>query len=113
MASQIKGITVTLWDKVQTGIDPLNNPIYEEKPVEVHNVLVAPATAQEVLDANDLYSCKLEYTLGIPKDDTHDWRNKRISFFGQDFKSFGIPKMGIVENIPLDWNMKVQVMAYA
>lgn len=110
--AKIKGIDVVLWNKEQVGTDPLNKPIYREVPVTIHNVLVAPATAQEVLESTDLYSCKLEYTLGIPKDDTHDWRDKKISFFGQDFKSFGIPKMGITENIPLDWNMKVQVKAY-
>jgi hypothetical protein len=113
VAQRIKGITVTLWDKQQVGVDPLNKPIYEEIPIEVDNVLVTPSTTQEVLESNDLYGCKAIYTLGIPKDDKHDWRNKKITFFGRDFKSFGIPTMGIVENIPLDWDMKVQVAEYA
>lgn len=108
----IHGIDVILWNKIQTGTDPLNQPIYDEIPETVHNVLVAPASTTEILESVNLYGKKLVYTLGIPKDDTHDWIDKRITFFGRDFKSFGLPQTGIVENIPLDWNTKIQVADY-
>ena len=108
----MKGITVTLYEKTEVGRDGFNAPIYEEVPVEVSNVLVAPTTTEDILDTQDIEGRKAVYTLAIPKGDTHSWENCRIDFFGQSWKSFGIPLMGIVENIPLDWNMKVTVERY-
>ena len=51
---KIKGITVTLWDKVKTGVDELRQPIYEEVAEEVENVLVAPVTDEEIVDTLNL-----------------------------------------------------------
>ena len=39
----IKGITATLYERKKTGEDPFGNPVYEEHPDEVENVLVATA----------------------------------------------------------------------
>ena len=108
----LTGITVTLWNKTQTGTDPLGAPIYEETPEQVEDVLVAPASSQEILDNTNLYGKKAIYTLAIPKGDAHDWEDKKVSFFGQDWHVFGIPLEGIVENIPLRWNKKVTVERY-
>ena len=46
----MKGITVTLYERVQAGTDPFGHPVYEETPVQVDNVLVAPASVTEILD---------------------------------------------------------------
>ena len=108
----MKGITVTLWDKQQTGVDPFMKPIYEEVPVQVSNVLVAPTSADDIIDQQDLEGRKAAYTLAIPKGDTHDWENRRIDFFGQSWRSYGIPLEGIDANIPLAWNKKVTVERY-
>ena len=108
----LTGITVTLYDKIQTGTDPLGAPIYEETPIQVEDVLVAPASSQEILDATNLYGKKAVYTLAIPKGDAHEWENRKVSFFGKDWETFGIPLEGIVENIPLRWNKKVTVERY-
>lgn len=105
----IKGITVTLWEHARSEEDDFGAEQYTDTPVEVNNVLVAPATSQEILDANDLYSKKAIYTLAIPKGDTHDWYNKKVSFFGKVFRTFGVPLEGIECDIPLDWNKKVTV----
>lgn len=112
MAGHIRGITVTLYDKTQVGTDILNKPIYTETAVRVDNVLVAPATHEENLDTIDLYDRGAVYTLAIPKGDTHDWTDKRVSFFGEDWHTFGIPLEGIECDIPLDWNKKVMVERY-
>lgn len=50
-----------------------------------------------------------EYTLGIPKGDTHDWLDRRTAFFGRQWRTIGIPDEGIEANIPLCWHKKVHV----
>ena len=108
----IKGITIILYNQVKTGEDGFGKPIYEEIPEEVDNVLVAPTSSQEILDAINLYGKKAVYTMAIPKGDTHIWEDKRVSFFGKDFRVFGVPLEGIECDIPLDWNKKVTVEVY-
>ena len=107
-----KGISVVLWEVQEIGKDPFNAPIYEETPVTVENVLVAPASAEEVLDTINRYGKKAVYTLGIPKGDAHSWEDRRVDFFGESWRVFGIPARGIDDLIPLDWNMKVTVEHY-
>lgn len=109
----LKGITVVLYDKVQTGVDPFNQPIYEETEIEVENVLVAPSTTDDITTSTDLVGKKAVYTMAIPKGDTHEWENKRVKFFGQEWKVFGFTLQGIEENIHLSWNKKVMVERYA
>lgn len=109
---RIKGIKVVLYEKTQTGTDPFNKPIYSETPVSVDNVLVGEPTTNEITDSISLHGRKAQYTLAIPKGDTHNWENAKIEFFGQTWQSFGIPVQGIEENIPLSWNKKVWVSRY-
>ncbi len=111
--AKINGITVTLYNKTQTGTDGFGDPIYTETAVDVSNVLVYPASTQEILETTNLYGKKAVYTLAIPKGDTNDWEDRRVSFFGEDWHTFGIPTKGIDANIPLDWNTKVTVERYA
>lgn len=110
--AKIKGITVTLYEKTKTGEDAFNKAIYTETAVQVDNVLVSPASAQETLDAINLYGKKAVYTLAIPKGDAHEWEDCHVSFFGKDFRVFGIPLQGIECDIPLEWNKKVTVEVY-
>lgn len=105
----MKGITVILYEKTQVGLDPANAPVYQEVSVSVPNVLVSPETTLELTSDTDLRGGEADYVLGIPKGDTHDWRDSKIEFFGQTFRSFGVPTQGIDDLIPLDWNMKVKV----
>lgn len=107
--NRIHGVTVTLYERTQTGTDALNHPVYEETPVEVENVLVAPAGAQEVLDTLTLTGKRVVYTLGIPKGDAHTWEDCRVDLWGKRFRVFGPVTEGIEDLIPLDWNKKVQV----
>lgn len=103
----IVGITVTLIERVQNGVDPFNEPIWvDADPVEVENVLVAPSTAQDLLDNTSLEGAKAVYTLAIPKSDTHNWENAKVEFWGETWKAYGIPLSGMDENIPLSWNKK-------
>lgn len=108
----MKGITVTLYDIQQTDIDPFNNPIFEEIPIEVENVLVAPTSSTEQTEITDLYGKRADYILAIPKGDMHTWTDRKVCFFNEKWQVFGFPTEGIEENIPLSWNKKVMVARY-
>lgn len=108
----IKGIDVVLTTTIENGLDPFGEPIRIEKEVIVHNVLVAPNGSSDVLNIQDIDGKKIAYILAIPKGDTHNWTNKKVSFFNQTFKTVGLPQEGIESLIPLDWNKKVYVERY-
>jgi len=65
----IKGIEVILYVEIVIGYDEFGTEITEKTPQKVQDVLVSPASAQEILDNNELYGRKAVYTLAIPKDD--------------------------------------------
>lgn len=109
---KLKGITVTLIDKQQTGTDPFGKPIYSDVEIAVDDVLVAPTSSEEVLNTQNLTGRIAVYTLAIPKGDTHEWANKEVRFFNERWKVFGVPLEGIEEMIPLRWNKKVTVERY-
>jgi hypothetical protein len=108
----IKGIPVKIYVKKQTGTDPFGAPVFEEAADTVENVLVYPASADDVVNSTSLYGRKAIYTLGIPKSDSHNWENAKIEFFGDTWRSFGIPLKGIDNMIPGKWNQKVMVERY-
>lgn len=112
--ARLKGITITLINKVETGKDPFDNPIFEDVEKEVDNVLVSPTTmdSKEILNQQNLTGRTAVYTLAIPKGDTNEWENQEVRFFGERWKVFGIPLQGIDDLIPLDWNKKVTVERY-
>ena len=112
MASIIKGIPVTLSEKTVIGKDEFDRPLYREIPVTIENVLVAPASTTEILDALNLTGKKVVYNIAIPKGDNHTWQDCRVDFFGMSWQVIGFPQQGIEGNIPLDWNQKWQVALY-
>lgn len=109
---KIKGITIILVDKIQVGVDPFGKPIYDDADIKVENVLVAPVSSDDIVNQQSLTGKVAVYSLGIPKDDTHDWEDKEVKFFGQRWRTFGIPLEGMEHLIPLDWNKKVMVERY-
>ena len=110
--TKIKGIKVTLVDRVEIDKDPFGHPVYKDKEIQVDNVLVAPVSTDDIVNSLELEGKKAVYILGIPKGDTNNWENKEIRFFNQRFKSFGKVTQGIDHLIPLDWNKKVKVEVY-
>ena len=109
----MKGITVTLTQLIENGVDAFNCPVYTETTVAVDDVLVSPLTDDEVVETLNLTGKKAKYQLGIPKGDTHDWTNTFVEFFGERFRTIGHPVKGIDDLIPLRWNMKVKVESIA
>lgn len=112
MGKGITGQSIILYEKTQVGTDAFKHPIYAETAVTVEDVLIGEPTTDDITTSTDLYGKKLVYTLGIPKGDTHDWKDVTVEFFGRKFKTFGIPVEGIEANIPLRWHKKVRVEAY-
>lgn len=119
MAGHIRGITVTLYDRTETGHDAFNAPIFEDTEVQVDNVLVAPMSSTEILETLELTGARAVYQLGIPKGDAHDWSaGKKVSFKlrseneERDYRIIAIPTEGIDDLVPGPWNKKVQVERY-
>ena len=108
----IKGITVTLYEKKRIDTDAFGNPVYSEIPVKIKNVLVAPASTEEVLDSLRLTGKRAVHNIAIPKRDKHQWQDNRVDFFGCSWQVIGFPQEGIEENIPLSWNQKWMVAKY-
>ena len=106
------GRTVILYDKVQTGVDGFNRPVYDDVPVTVENVLIGIPTAQEVIDTLNLTGKRAAYTLGIPKGDAHVWTDRKVEFFGEAFHTIAYPVKGQEELVPLDWGQNVMVERY-
>ena len=112
MSGPINGITVTLISFTQTGTDDFNRPITSEVKTNVDNVLVSPASSDDVTNTLNLTGKKAVYNLAIPKGDAHDWENALVEFFDKRWRVVGIPVKGIEAMIPLDWNEKVTVEMY-
>lgn len=113
----IRGTTVTLYDQTVTGYDPFGAPVIEETAETVKNVLVGEPSTDDVTTSTDLYGKRIAYMLGIPKGDTHDWTDKKVSWtdsYGQTYvvKTFGYPITGIEANIPTPWHKKVRCEVY-
>ena len=110
--AKIHGIPITLFDKQVVSTDPFGSPVVKDVEITIDNVIVAPATTDDVTNQMSLTGKKISYTIGIPKGDTNDWENKEVRFFGKRWKTVGIPLEGIEELIPLEWNKKVMVERY-
>lgn len=105
----IKGITVTLYQRTKSGKDGFLAPTYTETPVQVQNVLVTPASMEDVVSSLQLFGRRMAYELCIPKGDTHSWENCRVDFFGESFRVYTPEEEWIGANVPLKWNKKVRV----
>jgi hypothetical protein len=111
------GITVTLYETTESGRDALNNPILIETPVQVENVLVGEPTSDDVVSSTAMFGKQIQFMLGIPKGDTHDWTDKKVTWTAangttQTVRTFGFPIMGVEANIPGPWHMKIRCGAY-
>ena len=108
----MRGVTIILYDKVQTGVDAFNRPVYEDVATTVDNVLIGEPTTEDVINELNLTGKHLAYTLAIPKGDAHEWNDRKVEFFGEVFHTYGEPTQGIEHLIPLAWNKKVKVERY-
>lgn len=105
----MRGVPVILHVKTQTGVDGLNNPVFSDETVTVSNVLIGQPGTDDITSSIDLYGKRIDYMLGIPKGDTHNWENTEVEIFGHKYRTFGITIEGIEENVPTPWHKKVRV----
>ena len=81
-------------------------------PVDIPDVLVGQPTTDDITASVQMYGKKIEYILGIPKGDTHDWTDAEVIIWGEPYRTVGYPQTGIQENIPLRWGQNVKVERY-
>lgn len=108
----MKGTTVQVVVKTQTGTDPFGAPVYEESLEDVKDVLVGQPTTDDVTSTLELTGKKIAYVLGIPKGDDHIWTDTDVIIWGERYRTIGYPQTGIQENIPLRWGQNVKVERY-
>ena len=110
MTMKLHGITVQLEVKTKMGEDDFDCPVYTSSFVTVDNVLVGRANSEEQTKSLNLTGKRIEYWIGIPKGDTHDWRDKIIKLpapFLCQVKTFGFVETAIQNLIPLSWGGRV------
>ena len=108
----MKGVTVILTKKTQSGTDPLGQPIYTTENVQVHDVLVGEPSSTDIETMLTLYGKRTAYTLAIPKGDTNEWYKCKVTLpapWNATFNVIGDFIAGIEENIPTRWNKKVHL----
>lgn len=108
----MRGVTVQLVVKTQTGADQFGAPIYSEELVDINNVLVGQPTSEDLVTTMQTYGKHIAFMLGIPKGDTHDWVDTDVIIWGERYRTIGIPQTGIQENIPLSWGKNIKVERY-
>ena len=108
----MRGITVTLHVKTQTGTDSFDAPVYTETPITVDNVLVGQPDGEDVIQELNLHGKRLAYVLAIPKGDNNTWFDNDVSFYGERFHVYAPPTQGIDALVPTSWNKKVKVERY-
>lgn len=103
------GVSVILHIKTQTGVDAFNNPVFADATETVKNVLIGQPATEEIDSTLSLYGKKIDYMLGIPKGDTHNWEDTIVEFWGNRYRTFGMTIQGIEANIPTPWHKKIRV----
>lgn len=112
----MKGRTVYLYDKIQTGTDPFGAPEYKEIKTKVENVLIGRPTTNQIVDSQDIQGKRGRFMLGIPKADNHVWEDRRVEFelFGRRYecKTVGFANVGQSELIPGSWKGCIEAEYY-
>lgn len=105
----MRGVSVVLHVRTQTGVDAFNNPVFTDSTKTVDNVLIGQPTTEDITSSIEMYGKRIEYMLGLPKGNTDDWEDTTVEFFGNTYRTFGMTIQGIEENIPTPWHKKVRV----
>ena len=108
----ITGETVTLIQKRVVGTNDFDEPLTVCDVANVEDVLVGQPTSDQAIEELNLYGKRIAYVLGIPKGDTHNWKDCEVIIRGQRFKSYGFPLTQTEANVPGKWNTQVKVEAY-
>lgn len=108
----MRGVSIILKKRTQTGTDAFNEPIYTTTDVTVDNVLVGIPTVDDVQTSFLLHGKKAVYTLAIPKGDTNDWEDTEVVLpepFAGTYHTVGYVQATIDALTPTRWNKKINV----
>ncbi|MBQ0113618.1 MAG: hypothetical protein KBT03_10845 [Bacteroidales bacterium] len=108
----IKGETIILKERVETGIDDFGAVTYETTDVEIKDVVIGSPSFDQSVTEMQLTGKRLAYVLGIPKGDTHNWKDTEVVIRGERFKTYGFPLTQTESNVPGKWNTQVKVERY-
>lgn len=108
----MRGETVILINRKITGSDPFGADVYTEEEVSVENVIIGNPSTEDVTTDLNLYGKHLLFVLGIPKGDTHEWKDRTVIIRGQRFRTYGFPLTQTEANVPGRWNTQVKVECY-
>lgn len=116
MISTIKGRTVTLYERIETGeVDEFNAPVYEYVESKIDNVLIEAAANDAIVSEVEINGKHLAYVLHIPKGDTHNWKDAKVVLpdpWNVAVKTYGDCMLYDADLTPLDWNKKVKAEIY-
>lgn len=107
-----KAVSVQLTEYVTTGSDAFNHETKIPITYTINKVLIGEPSSEDIINELNLSGRRIAYTLAIPKGDEHSWVDAEVTFFGEKFRTIGVPTQGIDELIPLEWNKKVKVERY-
>ena len=110
----IKGVPIILYVETVIGYDPYGTEIVEEEAVTIPNVVIGQPSSEDVISEISVSGKHIAYNLAIPADDTHDWENKTVEFYGRRWRTIGIPTqfMDGFMGEAWPWNKQVKVEAY-
>lgn len=108
----IKGETVKLIVKNQSGADAFGAPIFTIEEEMVEDVIIGNPSTDAIVNDMQMYGKKLVFVLGIPKGDAHDWQNTEVEIRGKRFRTYGFPLTQTSANVPGKWNTQVKVEEY-
>lgn len=108
----IKGETVILIKRTQTGTDDFGAPEYAETQESVYNVLIGTPSFEAAIQELNLTGRRLAFILGIPKGDSNEWTNRDVLIRGERFRTYGPPMTQTSANVPGPWNTQVKVERY-
>lgn len=112
MGLGIKGETVILVEETITGKDAFGRDIVATAQTSVANVIIGNPGTEAAAEELDLTGKRIVFVLGIPKGDTHDWKDKTVFIRGEKFRTYGYPLTQTEANVPGSWNTQVKVEAY-
>lgn len=108
----IRGETVILLDKGNVTVDAFGHESYEPIETKVENVIIGSPSFDASISELNLTGKRIAFILGIPKGDTHDWRDKEVLIRGDKYKTYGYPLTQTEANVPGGWNTQVKVEHY-
>lgn len=108
----IMGEKVILIENGEAIEDAFGRVTYEEVETEVDNVVVGSPSFDSAVAELNLTGKRIAFILGIPKGDTHDWKDKVVVIRGERFRTYGFPLTQTDANVPGAWNTQVKVERY-